>query len=261
MSSTSGDDHVAVVGAGLAGSLLAVYLARRGYYVDLFEKRPDFRKEEQQGHDDVVGRLSDSQKRSINLALSHRGREGLRALGLEDKVMQQTVPMKCRAIHSKDGKMSYQPYGTKGEHINSVSRQMLNHLLLDEADKYPKVRTHFGCKITAISKSANLEFTKQDGTKESKTFRCVFGADGAYSIVREAILRYSRANFSREYIDHGYKELTMPPGDDGDYVLPNPHALHIWPRHEFMMIALPNPDKTFTCTMFAPYETCKWVLV
>jgi kynurenine 3-monooxygenase len=253
------EEHLAAVAAGLAGSLLSLLLARRNYRVDLFEKREDFRQEveDEQTADETVGQLSDSQKRSINLTLSHRGREALRAVELEDEVLKRAVPLGCRAIHSKDGSMRYQPYSSSGECLYSASRQMLNHLLLDVAEKFHNVRMFFGCKITNIAKDGTLHFTKQDGTQESKKYRCVFGADGAYSAVRQAILRQSRANFSQEYIAHGYKELTMPPSENGDYVLPSPNALHVWPRHEFMMIALPNPDKSFTCNMFAPHEKCK----
>lgn len=202
-----------------------------------------------------VGRLADSQKRSINLALSHRGREALRALGLEDRVMEQTVRMSQRAIHSKNGKMSYQPYGRKDQAIYSVSRQMLNHLLLDEAEKLDNVNLFFSTRIVRVDKDGTLHFEREGKTQELKT-RCVIGTDGAYSAVRSSLLRNSRANFSRLFIPHGYKELELPATPEGDFAFPTAEALHIWPRHEFMLIALPNPDRSFTCTLFAPFKTC-----
>ena len=202
----------------------------------------------------TYGLSKDAVRRSINLALSHRGQAALRRVGLYDKVMAQTIPMPTRAIHSKEGKIALQPYGTNGQAIYSVSRVLINCILLDTVEAVDNVTLMFGCKVKGVDKSGIITY-QQAGETKTIAARLVVGADGAYSSVRDSLLRMSRTNFSRFYIDHGYKELSIPASDSGDFRLPTPHALHIWPRHEFMLIALPNSDRSFTCTMFAPFKT------
>jgi kynurenine 3-monooxygenase len=237
----------------------ALSLAQRGYNVHLFERRPDFRiealQEELASHEtSFLGHSTSTTKRSINLALSHRGQEALRAVGLLEAVMAETVPMKERAMHMPGG-MHFQPYGKGGQAIYSISRTFINRVLLDALEQLPNVTVKFEAKLAGISADNVITLQRDDGSREELQASVVFGCDGAYSAVRGAMLRMSRTSFSRHYIDHGYKELTIPAGEDGDFQLQPVNALHIWPRHEFMMIALPNPDKSFTCTMFAPYDT------
>lgn len=167
--------------------------------------------------------------------------------------MKFAVPMVQRVMHDEAGSLSFQPYGTKGEAIHSVSREALNGLLLDTAEALDLVSVYFERKLTRMGRDGSLTFTRSDSEEEVvQQPRLVIGADGAYSAVRDAMLRMTRANFSRHYIAHGYKELTIPPRD-GEFALEEPHGLHIWPRGDYMMIALPNPDRSFTCTLFAPF--------
>ena len=236
-----GDVPVAVVGGGLVGSLQALFLARKGYKVILFESREDIR-----GSDSWVGR-------SINLALSFRGQEALKAVGCEEEVLASAIPMHSRMIHSLDGKMSPQAYSTEGKAIYSIDRLKLNQLLLDAAEAQPSVTLCFEHKLLrADLPKQTLTFGTPQGEKELNV-DFTFGCDGAYSTVRRQMMRWDRLDYSQEYIPHGYKELHMPPAPDGDYAMPR-NFLHIWPRQEFMMIALPNPDKSFTLTLFMPFK-------
>ncbi len=229
--------HVAVVGAGLTGSLLACYLGRRGYRVDVYERRPDPR---------VTGA---ERGRSINLALSERGLDALRRIGLADQVLAGALPMRGRMVHPLDGGTDFQPYSIDGERaINSIGRGALNNALLDAAGRAPGVTLHFDHPLTALDpETGTLGFA--DGTEAKADI--VLGADGAGSAVRGLLLEYA-PDFTEtvSFLDHGYKELTIPPRDGG-YAL-DPGALHIWPRGTSMMIALPNPDGSFTGTLFWP---------
>lgn len=232
---------IAVVGGGPVGALNALFLARRGYDVHIYESRSDIRKQER-----VTGR-------SINLAVSIRGREALKAIGLEEAALAASIPMYSRMIHSLDGELAAQPYGTKSQAIYSTDRRRLNELLLTEAEKVATL--HFEYRLTRADLDKKTLYF--DVGKEAKdvavTADFIFGCDGAYSTVRRQMMRWGRLNYRQEYINHGYKELCMPPTALGDFAMP-PNHLHIWARDEFMMIALPNQDKTFTLTLFMPFD-------
>lgn len=233
---------IAVVGAGLVGSLQALFLARRGYHVEVFERRPDIRKSELQGG------------RSINLALSDRGWLALERAGVAEAVKELSIPMFERIIHAVDGSITRQPYGKEGQAIYSVSRGGLNKTILEHADANPNVELHFESRCTDLDPdSGRISFAS--GLEEEKTyvFDHIFGTDGAFSAVRARMQRNDRFNYSQEYLSHGYKELSIPPKDDGTHRLEK-NALHIWPRNEFMLIALPNLDGSFTVTLFFPFE-------
>jgi len=237
---------ITIIGAGLAGSLLAVILAKKGYKVDIFERRPDMRKE-----DVAAGR-------SINLALSERGIRALKLADLDEYIMNEVVPMKGRLIHNLDGSKKIQPYsGRDGEVINSVSRGGLNIALMNKAESMPNVNFYFNQKIIRINYDKMTFKVKNEKTKDIQelVFNHLIGTDGAGSVVR---LSYQtggvkRFNYMQDFLDHGYKELSIPPGLNGEFQIED-DALHIWPRHDFMMIALPNLDKSFTVTLFNKYD-------
>jgi kynurenine 3-monooxygenase len=251
---------VCVVGAGLAGTMVAVLLENLGLKVTIFERRQDQRKDATNLAGEF-GASTSALKRSINLALSYRGQIALKELGILDEAMSDAIRMPCRVIHTADGNVIQQQYGTSEEAIWSVGREKLNHLLLDRAQRDgSNVTVKFGYSlISADCTTGHCVFQNSNNkTTEDFDFDMVIGSDGAYSSVRECMLRQGRINFSRSYIAHGYKELSIPPKilADGtaDFALPNHEGLHIWPRGKFMMIALPNPDKSFTATLFAPYK-------
>lgn len=231
-----------VVGAGLVGSLWAVYLSKRGYKVDVFEARADLRKAEL------------SAGRSINLALSDRGWKALEKAGLKKQIEDVAIPMYRRVMHAVDGSLTYQPYGLNNEAIYSVSRGGLNCVLMDLAEKEGHVDIHFEHKCASVDlDKGSATFTdKNSGQKVKSDEGLLFGTDGAFSAVRKAMQRTDRFNYSQQYIEHGYKELSILPNPDGTHKLEK-NALHIWPRGEFMLIALPNMDGSFTCTLFHPY--------
>lgn len=274
----SDDKTIAIVGGGLSGALCAIMLQRRGYTVHLFESRLDWREDSRRALDAGEDQSRSATKRSINLALSHRGRTALAEVGLEEQVMASAIPMRGRAVHSNAASGgnhdAYIPYDAtdSSNAIYSVSRELLNNLLLDSAENLNGVTVHFGFKLTHIDRGGILHFADARCTPNSNpaTYndydvgdvqikpRLTIGADGAYSATREAMLRLLPLNFKREYITHGYKELTIPPNPTtGDFALTESEALHTWPRGDFMMIGLPNPDKSFTCTLFAPFTTGK----
>jgi len=233
------EKNIAIVGAGLVGSLLAIYLAKRGYSISLFERRPDMRKSKAEAG------------RSINLALSTRGIRALNEVGLADEIKKVAIPMHGRMMHDLQGKLTSQPYGKEGQFINSISRSGLNMVLMNEAEKH-------GAKIFFDHRCINIDLEKTTLTTSTHqhpasthSFDLIVGADGAFSAVRWGMQISDRFNFSQAYIDHGYKELHIPP-EAGKSLERN--ALHIWPRESYMMIALPNPDGSFTCTLFFPFE-------
>ena len=229
-------DKITVVGAGLVGSLLALMLKKAGFHVEVFEKRSDPRKAES------------AEGRSINLALSHRGIRPLKLAGVFDSIESDLIPMNGRMMHDEKGELTFQPYGKEGQFINSVSRARLNEQLIQGAEE-SGVEFHFDHLCESIDfKNGVIEFAGHSPTSSD----LIVGADGAFSAVRKRFQVTDRFNYSQNYIEHGYKELTMQP-KDGDFAL-EPNYLHIWPRGNFMLIALPNVDKTFTCTLFFPFE-------
>ncbi|HMF14848.1 MAG TPA: NAD(P)/FAD-dependent oxidoreductase [Gemmataceae bacterium] len=233
-----------IVGAGLAGTLLACYLGKAGHRVDVYEKRPDPR-----GRDQVAGR-------SINLAISVRGIQALRGVGLADDVLRSAIPMRGRMMHAADGKLTFQPYGTDdSESINSISRAGLNVALLDASECYPSVRLFFCQRCTGFDPATGaVELVDdQTGAVSRVVTNALVGADGAYSAVRQQMQVLGQFDYSQEYLPYGYKELHVPAGKEGSFAMEK-HALHIWPRRRFMTIALPNLDGSFTCTLFWPLE-------
>lgn len=232
-----------VVGAGLAGSLMALMLAREGQGVELYERRADPR---------VAGADAG---RSINLAISARGLHALDQVGLKDEILAMAVPMRGRMIHDTTGHLTFQPYGTRNQAINSVSRAGLNIALLNAASGLRQVRMHFGLRCTDLDlEGEQLEFTSAEGAV-SRVYATdtIIGTDGAFSAIRSQMQKRELFDYSQSYLAHGYKELYIPPKPGGGFQM-EPNALHIWPRGGFMMIALPNQDGSFTCTLFWPFE-------
>ncbi|TDI95953.1 MAG: FAD-dependent monooxygenase [Caldithrix sp.] len=234
-------NQITLIGAGLAGSLLSIYLAKRGFEVEIFERRPDMRSAEI------------SAGRSINLALSVRGLHALEKVGLKERIMQIAIPMKGRMLHSLTGELNLVPYGRKeSEVINSVSRAELNMQLMSAAEQQG-VEIHFNQKCTGMDfESGELklhdEVTNQDSVTQKEI---VIGTDGSASAIRNDMARALDGNFTKDDLEHGYKELTLPAGRNGQFLLEK-NALHIWPRQSYMLIALPNSDGSFTCTLFFP---------
>ena len=230
------EQNVIIIGAGLAGSLLAIYLAKRGLEVEVYEARGDLR------HEEIAA------GRSINLALSDRGIAALREIGMDEYMLAESVPMYGRMIHSTAGTTKLLRYsGREGEYINSVSRSGLNAALMSEAEKYANVKFHFHRRCVGFDVRTGKAFF-EDGTRISGD--PVIATDGAGSAVRNALEATIEGFQSAEiFLEHGYKELHIPAGPGGGFLLEK-NALHIWPRHQFMMIALPNFDGSFTCTLF-----------
>lgn len=232
---------VIVIGAGLAGSLLAINLAKRGMSVDVYESRGDMRLE------------GVAAGRSINLALSDRGIAALREVGMDEYMLDEAVPMTGRMIHSISGETKLLPYsGREGEYINSVSRGGLNIALIDEAERYPNVKFHFNERCSDLDcKTGEARFS----TGRTVIGDTVIATDGAGSAVRQAMMNggVERFDYSQSWLEAGYKELHIRPADGGGFLLEK-NALHIWPRHQFMMIALPNFDGSFTCTLFLAHR-------
>ena len=231
---------VVIIGAGLVGSLTAIILSQRGYKVDVYESRPDMRKQKTDGG------------RSINLALSSRGWRALKLAGIEDEVRKMVIPMKGRMMHNDLGKLTFQPYGKQAQHINSISRGGLNMLLMNAAAK-AGAQFHFNIKCTYVNYKTSTLIFDRHGHTDTRTADLIIGADGAYSAVRNAIQKTNRFNYEQYFIDHGYKELVIPADADGNHQL-DINSLHIWPRGQFMLIALPNLDGSFTVTLFLPFE-------
>jgi kynurenine 3-monooxygenase len=233
---------ITIIGAGLVGSLLSIYLSKRGHKVRVFERRHDMRRERT-----IAGR-------SINLALSDRGIQALEEVGIMEEIRKICIPMHGRCIHNTDGSISYQPYGKEGQYINSVSRAELNKMLMDLAEK-KGAEFFFDQHCEKIDwAGSKLHFKLNGSDPATHDFELLFGADGAYSTARlQYMLDHDRFQYNQHYIDFGYKELTIPAGANGEFLM-DKNALHIWPRGNYMLIALPNTDRSFTCTLFFPFE-------
>ena len=240
-------ETITLIGAGLAGSLLAIFLARRGFRVEVYEKRPDIRR---------ASTAAGQAGRSINLALSVRGLHALQQVGLKDDILAMAIPMKGRLIHPVEGEQVLQPYGQRDDEvIYSVSRGELNRVLLSAAEGQDGVRLHFNARCTGVEFRTGVLYVRDDATNRVHSLRPrrIIGVDGSASAIRTAMMNVGRFDLSQQYLTHGYKELTIPAGQDGAYRM-EPNALHIWPRGLYMLIALPNLDGSFTCTLFFPHE-------
>lgn len=234
-------EQMTLIGAGLAGSLLAVYLAQRGFGVEVFEGRPDMR----------TTRISAG--RSINMALSTRGIHALREVGVLGTVMQQAIPMRGRMIHDLSGELTFLPYGQdEREVIYSISRADLNIALMNAAEQH-HVTLHFSHRCEGLDLDGRRLLLSKNGKSVQTGFARLIGTDGAGSAVRSEFLKRPRFDYSQHYLAHGYKELSIPSGPNNTFRIEK-NALHIWPRGTYMLIALPNPDGSFTCTLFLPYE-------
>lgn len=239
----SSEQQLIISGAGLVGSLLGLLLGKRGYRVDIYERRPDFTKVGFKGG------------RSINLAMSNRGWKALEKAGVARRIREHAIPMNGRMMHDPKGVLTYQPYGKDGQAIYSVSRGDLNIALVEAARKYENVQFFFEHKTKRLDLDS-LELVlerEEDGVELALKAPGIIGADGAFSSIRYAMQRTNRFNYTQHFLDYGYKELTIPPNADGTHQM-DVNALHIWPRGRFMLIALPNPDGSFTCTLFLPYD-------
>lgn len=237
--------NVVIIGAGLVGSLWAVYLSKAGYKVTIYERRPDIRKA------DI------SAGKSINLALSNRGWKALDAVGVGDEIRKIAIPMYGRMMHDMQGNLTYQQYGKEGEAIYSVSRGKVNATMMDIAEKYGNATIHYNHECRRVDlKNGVVHLTNNlNGEQFEVTADLVFGADGAYSAVRyNSMQKMDRFNYSQSFISDGYREILLPANADGSYKM-DKNALHIWPRGRFMMIALANEDGSFTCTLFMPHDS------
>jgi kynurenine 3-monooxygenase len=239
----SSPEKVTLIGGGLNGPLLAILLRHLGFAVEIYERRPDMR------------RVRMSAGRSINLALSTRGIYALQQTGIWERMRSIVIPMKGRMMHTISGELTFQPYGkNETEVINSISRAELNIALMDAAEEQGAT-IHFNQRCTGYDlKTGAIRLRDEDtGEDESRESGVVIGCDGSASTLRTEMLKLSRFNFSQQYLDYGYKELTIPAGADGEHLL-EMNALHIWPRGNHMLIALPNIDGTFACILFLPFE-------
>ncbi|GAA4464068.1 NAD(P)/FAD-dependent oxidoreductase [Nemorincola caseinilytica] len=232
--------NVTILGAGLVGSLLAIILRKRGHDVTLYERRPDMRAAHM------------SAGKSINLAMSARGWKALDLAGLRAEMEPIAIPMYGRYLHQPDGQTAFQPYSKNNEAIYSVSRGELNKKLMTLAEENG-VNIHFEHRCTQVDVPNNALRLAHNGEEHVVTTDLLFGADGAFSALRASYTHMDRVNSSQHYLEYGYKELAILPGANGEWLMEK-NALHIWPRGKYMMIALPNTDGTFTCTMFMPFE-------
>jgi kynurenine 3-monooxygenase len=231
--------NISILGAGLSGSLLATMLGKKGFDVAVYEIRNDPRK------------VKIPEGKSINLALSHRGIRALKEADVFAQLEASLIPMKGRMMHDLQGELTFQPYGEDGQFINSISRNELNKALISSAESQG-VDFHFNNKCLSVDTAKTTFNVEHDGVKLSVSSDIIIGADGAFSVLRKAVQHNDRFSYWQHYIEHGYKELSMPPAN-GDFAM-EPNYLHIWPRGNFMLIALPNPDKTFTCTLFLSFD-------
>lgn len=238
---TQNPKNIAITGSGLVGSLLAIYLKKKGHNITVFDRRPDIRNIDFSG-------------RSINLAMSNRGWRALKEVGIEAEIKKIAIPLDKRAMHVIGKPMYFQKYGKDGEAIWSISRGVLNKRMIDLAEG-AGVEFRFEEKVWDVNLPEAKLFTGETEKSAWKEYDydIIFGCDGAFSRVRHKMQRRSRFDYSQDFIDVGYKELSIPPNQDGSHKL-DKHSFHIWPRGKFMLIAMPNIDGSFTCTLFMPFE-------
>ncbi len=239
---TSSAEKITLIGAGLNGPLLAILLRQRGFAVEIYERRQDMRK------------VRMTAGRSINLAISTRGIHALQQAGLWERMRSLIILMRGRMMHSATSELTFQPYGQNDtEVINSISRAELNMALMSAAEEHGTT-IHFNQRCTGYDlKSGAIRLRAETHEKTSRETAVVIGCDGSASAIRTEMLKLSRFDFSQQHLGHGYKELTIPAGAHGEHLLET-HALHIWPRGNLMLIALPNIDGTFACILFLPFE-------
>ncbi|MCC6817347.1 MAG: FAD-dependent monooxygenase [Bacteroidia bacterium] len=240
--------HATIIGSGLVGSLWAIYLNKAGYKVSLLERRGDMRKQNL------------SAGKSINLAISYRGWKALDAVGVGDIIRKTAIPMYGRTVHSIDGKTSFQAYGINNQAIYSVSRGEINARLMDIAESSGMTELYFDSHCTGVDIDKNMSYFEHNsnGIKFEIKSDVIFAADGAFSSVRyNSMQKHDRFSYSQNYIEDGYKEILLPSNSDGSHKL-DKNSLHIWPRGRFMLIALPNPEGSFTCTLFMPFDNHKY---
>ena len=235
--------NIVIAGAGLVGAMWACYMAKRGHHVHVFERRGDMR-----GQEVDAGR-------SINLALSTRGWNALAKIGMKEALEKIAIPMKGRMIHQEDGATNFQAYGKEGQAIYSISRRDLNIALMNKADESKNVSFTFHERTTDLDLKKNIIHFQNEKTGSESTVSpdLIFGADGAFSAVRSTLQKTNMFNYSQQYLEHGYKELTIPADENSKHRL-DKNALHIWPRKSFMLIALPNLDGSFTVTLFLKFK-------
>lgn len=233
--------NIAIIGSGLVGSLLSIYLRKHGHDITVFDRRPDIRNIKFSG-------------RSINLAMSNRGWTALREVGIEEEIRKIGIPLDKRAMHVVGQPEYFQKYGKDGEAIWSISRGVLNKKMIDLAEA-AGVHFRFNEKVWDVDLPEAKIFTgeTEKGAWQEYRYDIIFGCDGAFSRVRHKMQRRSRFDYSQDFIDVGYKELTIPANADGSHKL-DKNSFHIWPRGKFMLIAMPNLDGSFTCTLFMPFE-------
>jgi kynurenine 3-monooxygenase len=236
-------EKITLIGAGLNGPLLAILLMQRGFAVEIYERRPDMRQ------------VRMSAGRSINLALSTRGIHGLKQAGLWERMQSIIIPMKGRMMHSIAGELTFQPYGkNEAEVINSISRAELSIALINAAEEHgATIHFHQRCTEYDLRTGSIRVRNEETGEETTREAGVVIGCDGSASSIRAQMIKLNRFNFSQQYLDYGYKELTIPAGSQAEHLLET-HALHIWPRGNHMLIALPNIDGTFACILFLPFE-------
>ncbi|WP_294825178.1 NAD(P)/FAD-dependent oxidoreductase [uncultured Flavobacterium sp.] len=232
---------IAIVGSGLVGSLLAIYLKKAGHTVHVYDRSPDIRTVNFTG-------------RSINLAMSNRGWRALDDMGLGEAIREIAIPMDKRAIHTVGQPLNYLYYGKDGESIYSLSRGVLNRKMVTLAEE-AGAEFFFNTRVWDVSMATATLHTgeTEQGAWDERKYDIVFGADGAFSRVRHRMQRQNMFNYSQEFLNTGYKELHIPANSDGTHKL-DKNSFHIWPRGEFMLIAMPNLDGTFTCTLFMPFS-------
>ena len=244
----STNKNATIIGAGLVGSLWAVYLSRAGYKVTIYERRSDIRKADIQAG------------KSINLALSVRGWKALDDVGVGDSVREIAIPMHGRVMHAEDGELTYQPYGAEGQVIYSVSRGHINARMMDIAENHGNAEIHYHHECYKVDFQNSISYIRNTKTNEEFEVKSdlIFAADGAFSAIRyNSMQKLPRFNFSQRFIEDGYREILLPADPNGAYLM-DKNALHIWPRGRFMMIALANEDGSFTCTLFMPHENHKY---